>query len=456
MCRHLTKEEIAKIVEDLGKDITVSSTRMKEEMLSRHQKQVQAQLEEIEVYPEVIPELSREIHSNFYSTMVAPGENVGVLCAQSIGEKQTQSTLNSFHAAGIAVQMVLTGVPRFMEILNATKDPKVSTSRLYLSCKEEKLNCAKAIRKYIGPSLVRVTLQDITTSSTIFQQQKSEEIWYHPFSLLYGNEFREYDHGITIQLDKKVIYKHSISMTRIKKSLESAFQDIRVVFSPLHIGQIDIFVDVADVEMPAEPSLYVNENNYIEIYLREIVQEKLKDVVISGVIGVREYFIQKDNDKRWYVETVGNNFISLLGNRLFEFGTLVSNNMWDIFNCLGIEAARQFLFEELWNLVTSDGSFINPCHVMLLVDIMTHHGSIVSISRYGMKKEQTGVLSRASFEESTDHFLNAAFFSEKEPIRGVSASIICGKRSRMGTGLCDLRMDLSMIGEHQKPFLTTE
>ena len=82
---------------------------------------------------------------------------------------------------------------------------------------------------------------------------------------------------------------------------------------------------------------------------------------------------------------------------------------------------------------------------MLLVDIMTHHGSIVSISRYGMKKEQTGVLGRASFEESTDHFLNAAFYSEKEPIRGVSASIICGKRSRMGTGLCDLLMNLKQL-----------
>jgi DNA-directed RNA polymerase beta' subunit len=445
--RRLTSDEIAGIVKDLGADLTVASAPMKEEMLARHRRQVESQLESIEVYPEVIPELCQKIHQNFYSTLISPGENVGVLCAQSIGEKQTQSTLNSFHAAGIAVQMVLTGVPRFMEILNATKDPKVSTSRLYMPVNDE-LKCAKAIRNYVGSSLVRVTLQNIMVSTTIFQQQKTEELWYHPFSLLYGSDFREYDHGLSIQLDKKMMYTHSISMTMIRERLESAFDDIRVVFSPLHIGQLDVFVDITDVEMPTEPSLYVNENNYIEIYLRDVVIEKLKDVVIAGIAGIRDYFIQKDNG-RWYVETVGNNYICLLGNRRFDFSTMISNNMWDIYNCLGIEAARQFLFEELWNLVTSDGSFINPCHVMLLVDIMTHHGSIVSISRYGMKKEQTGVLSRASFEESTDHFLNAAFFSEKEPIRGVSASIICGKRSRMGTGLCDLRMDIPMIVNHQ-------
>ena len=80
------------------------------------------QLETIEVYPEILDTLRQEIHKNFYKSLVQPGENVGVLCAQSIGEKQTQSTLNSFHAAGIAVQMVLTGVPRFLEILNATKE----------------------------------------------------------------------------------------------------------------------------------------------------------------------------------------------------------------------------------------------------------------------------------------------------------------------------------------------
>jgi len=123
--------------------------------------------------------------------------------------------------------------------------------------------------------------------------------------------------------------------------------------------------------------------------------------------------------------------------------------MWDIYNCLGIEATRQYLYEELWNLVTSDGAFINPCHILLLVDIMTHHGNIVSISRYGMKKEQRGFLARSSFEESVEHFLNAAFFSEKDKLKCVSSSIICGKRANMGTGLCDVKMDLRMINDLQ-------
>lgn len=445
MKRCLTTKEKDLILEDLGKDLNLISPIIREQLIKKHKTLILQQLDEIEIYPEVIPSLKKEIHKHFYESIISPGENVGVLCAQSIGEKQTQSTLNSFHAAGIAVQMVLTGVPRFMEILNATKEPKVSTSRLYL--KDKTLSSSKEIRATIGSSIVFIDLKHLITSWTIFSSsKKQDEIWYFPYTLLFDSDFRDYEYGLTIMLDKKQIFQYRVSLFCIKQKLESLYNDIRVIPSPNHLGQLDIFVDTSDIEPPEENSLFVNQDNYIQVYLQEVVLEKLKEVHLLGIQGISDYFIQKDVTKKtWYIETVGNNFKELLGNPLFEYSETISNNMWDIYQCLGIEAARQFLFEELWNLVTSDGSFINPCHVLLLVDIMTHHGSIISVSRYGIKKEQTGVLSRASFEESTDHFLNAAFFSELEPIRGVSASIICGKRSRMGTGLCDLIMDLKKI-----------
>lgn len=442
MKRLLTEKEIQWVLKDLGKDLTLVSNLIRSRMIQHHQNLLRSQLETIEIYPEMLPQLKKEIHKHFLESIVSPGENVGVLCAQSIGEKQTQSTLNSFHAAGIAVQMVLTGVPRFMEILNATKDPKVSTSRLYL--KDKTLENSKAIRQTIGSSLVYLDLKKLITSWNIFTTaQKQDEIWYFPYTIMFGTDFRDLDYGLTLFLDKKLIYQYKVSLLHIKQKLEEVYNDIKVVFSPNHLGQLDIFVDTSEIDPPEENTVFLNQQNYISVYLQEVVLEKLKEIHLLGISGISEYFIQKDAHKQeWYIETVGNNYKDLLGHPLFEFSKTLSNNMWDIYLCLGIEAARQFLFEELWNLVTSDGSFINPCHVLLLVDIMTHHGSIVSVSRYGMKKEQTGVLSRASFEESTDHFLNAAFFSELEPIRGVSASIICGKRSKMGTGLCDLVMNL--------------
>lgn len=443
MKRKLTLEEIESVLEEIGSSFMVLTASLKEHIVLHHKEKLRQQLQQVEIYPEMIEMLKKEIHDNFNKSIAQPGENVGVLCAQSIGEKQTQSTLNSFHAAGIAVQMVLTGVPRFLEILNATKEPKVSTSRLYLS--DKNLQSPQDIRNNICDSLVYIRLYDLIVSHQIFHENKSEEIWYHPHSLLYGIEFRDHPHGISLLLNKKMLFQRHLSLFMVRKKIMSLYQDLHVVVSPIHIGQLDVFVDVSDIEPPLENTCFLHDKNYIDIYLKEVVLEKMKEIPLAGIQGVRDYYVQKDTNEKWYVETIGNNYLELLGNSHFEYQTAMSNNMWDIYNCLGIEATRQFLYEELWNLVTSDGAFINPCHILLLVDIMTHHGNIVSISRYGMKKEQRGFLARSSFEESVEHFLNAAFFSEKDQLKCVSSSIICGKRSNMGTGLCNVRMDLSKI-----------
>lgn len=443
--RKLEPEEINRVLDGLGSSFFGFSSNLKDTILTHHKEKLRRQLETIVVHPGILEKLREEIHMNFDKSLVQPGENVGVLCAQSIGEKQTQSTLNSFHAAGIAVQMVLTGVPRFLEILNATKEPKVTTSRLYLT--DQALASPGDIRNYIGNSLVNLKLGELIMSFQVFHENKSEEIWFHPHSCLFGTDFRDHDHGISIQLNKKILFKRRLPMFLVRQKIMAAFHDLHVVVSPSHIGQVDIFVDISEIEPPAENTIFLNESNFLDVYMKEVVLERIKDIQIAGITGVRDYYVQKDTSGRWYVETIGNNFLELLGNPCFEYFHTMSNNMWDIYNCLGIEATRQYLYEELWNLVTSDGAFINPCHILLLVDIMTHHGNIVSISRYGMKKEQRGFLARSSFEESVEHFLNAAFFSEKDRLKCVSSSIICGKRSNMGTGLCDVKMDLRMIDD---------
>ena len=441
--RKLTPEEVEHVLEGLSVHALTESIR--DRIVAQHKERLRRQLSDVEIYPEVLGALKESVHREFERSLAQPGENVGVLCAQSIGEKQTQSTLNSFHAAGIAVQMVLTGVPRFMEILNATKDPKVTTSRVYLA--DKSLASPGEVREHIGSLLAHVRFGDLVVSHQIFHEDKTDEVWYHPHSLLFGAEFRDYDHGISFQLNKKLLFQRRLSVFQVREKIMAAFQDAHVVASPLHIGQVDVFVDVSEVCPPPENTPFLHEGNYIDVYLREVVLDKVRDVHVAGIPGIRDYYAQKDVDTgEWCVETIGNNFAGLLGVDKFEMARTMSNNMWDIYNCLGIEAARQYLYEELWNLVTSDGAFINPCHILLLVDIMTHHGNIVSISRYGMKKEQRGFLARSSFEESVEHFLNAAFFSEKDKLKCVSSSIICGKRSNMGTGLCDLRMDLRKIG----------
>ena len=119
--------------------------------------------------------------------------------------------------------------------------------------------------------------------------------------------------------------------------------------------------------------------------------------------------------------------------------------MWEIYEIFGIEATRQFLIDEFMNVVSSDGTYINERHVKLLVDVMTQHGIITSISRYGMKKDNSGPIAKASFEQSLDNFVKASFFSEDEKLNSVSSNIMCGRKANIGTGMCNLLQDFSQL-----------
>lgn len=389
-----------------------------------------------EIYPETLPLLKKKMEEYIIQSIVPSGEMVGVLCAQSIGERQTQLTLNSFHQAGLSVNTVVTGVPRFLEILNATKEPKIMINSFEL--KDKSYTDISSIRKKIGNHLVHLLWKDLILSEKLIFH-KEEEPWYESFELFYSNDFRFHHTCFSYQLDKKKMFQYNINPFFIKSIIENEFEYVYVVFSPLHIGQIDIFIDLEEIE---KMEIDIKKEFYIELFLQEVLRPKLLDITISGIPRMKDYYIQKkEQTTGFYIDTEGANMIELLKLDFIDKGTIKTNHMWEVYQIFGIEGTRKFLLEELKNIVSSDGTFINECHLTILIDLMTFNGIIQSISRYGVKKEQNSVLTRSSFEESLEHFSKAAFFSEKEMIRSVSASIMCGKRSNIGSGVLSLSMD---------------
>lgn len=398
---------------------------------------------ELIVHPEAFFKLKQAVMQRVQRAICPAGEGVGVICAQSIGERQTQLTLNSFHQSGLAVATVVTGVPRFLELLNATKEPKMSCNRFRIKGSSA---CTPAqIRRRIGDSLVFLTLKDLILRDTI-SLHKEEEVWFDAFETVYTNRFRDFYHSLTVFLNLKKMHQYQLTPMKIAQRLEEQFSDICCVFSPLVIGQFDIFVDTSDIHLPDNASSqlpqFISCDNYLQVYLEDVVKPRLLDIAISGLAGIKKYHIVRDEKNGFQVETEGSNLEQLVMlSSLVDISSVSSNHMWEVYSLMGIEATRQFLIDEFTSIVSSDGTFINKTHIALLVDIMTHQGVINSISRYGLKREQVGVLSRSSFEESLDHFCNAGFYAEKEPIKAVSAAIMCGKRSRIGSGLCSLIMD---------------
>lgn len=439
MLRKITEDDINYLFSDYENYFpSFLDNILKEKILNNILEPLKEQFRKEEIYEETLPQIKEKIKQYTIQSIVPTGEMIGVLCAQSIGERQTQLTLNSFHQAGLAVNTVLSGVPRFLEILNATKDPKVSINSFEMENKSYKT--IADIRKKISSDLVHILWKDLIISETLYLKDKEEEPWYESFELFYSNEFRYHNCCFSYKLNKEKMYQYNISLSNIRNIMENEFEYLYVVFSPLHIGQIDFFIDLDEIEKSND--IEEKKNFYIELFLQEVLRPKILEITISGIPKIKDYYIQKnDQTKQFYIDTEGSNIIELLKLDFIDKKTLKTNHMWEVYQIMGIEGTRKFLLEELKNIVSSDGTFINECHLTILIDLMTFNGTIQSISRYGVKKEQNSVLTRSSFEESLEHFSKAAFFSEKEMIRSVSASIMCGKRSNIGSGSLSLSMD---------------
>ena len=403
------------------------------------------------VYPNIIPELKSQIEQNYRSSLIQAGETVGVICAQSIGEKNTQTTLNTFHKAGQSDKQMTAGVPRFQELLNATKNPRNINHMIYLNGDNKTLKC---VRDKIGHTIVGFTMKDIAKDIRV-EMDKEEETWYEAYKILFDDEFSNHKHCISFKMDMKKLFEFKLSMAQIAEYIHNEYSDLHCVFSPPSEGQFDVFVDTSNITLPEIRLLFVDKDNAELIYMEEVVQCSLESKYICGIPSITEIFYLKDPDGEWFVETNSFNsknisthyssFKKLLAHPEVDYTRTISNNVWDIYEVFDIEAARQFLIDEYMSIMEG----INECHAMLLVDRMTHGGTIASITRYTLKKDECGPFGKASFEESLDHFMSAGAQGDTESTDGVSASIICGKRSAIGTGMSTLSVDIKNLPQQR-------
>lgn len=382
------------------------------------------------VYDPVISvEYVESEHEYVYDLTVATTRNFqlfnGINCA------------DTFHKAGQSEKSVTVGVPRFMELLNATKTPKMVNCKLYF--KEHNREISE-LRSHIGSQLVCLTMKDLILKRDIILN-KEPEPWYDIFNMLYRNDDSPtYEHCISLKLNLNLLYKYRITLQQIAKAIHDNYDDIYCIYSPMDTNQFDVFIDTSDIKLSEQQLLFVTDENKEEIYLEECVYPILEKLVVCGIPGISSMYFTVDKGE-WYVETDGSNFKKLLSLDIIDHNRILSNNVWDIYNSLGIEAAIEFLQREFLEIMES----VNICHIKILVERMTFNGTISSISRYTLKKDESGPLSKSSFEETTENFIRSAFSGDVERTRGVSASIICGKRANIGTGMFGLKNDLSKI-----------
>ena len=196
-----------------------------------------------------------------------------------------------------------------------------------------------------------------------------------------------------------------------------------------------------------------------DIFLRQLENTMLNSISPRGVKGINRVFLTEQDkvtissdgsiltgkEKEWVLETDGVNLKTVRCIDGVDFQRTYSNSCVEIFNVLGIEAARVAIVKELCGVIEFDGSYVNYRHLALLCDLMTHRGTLMAITRHGINRADTAALMRCSFEETVEILMEAAAVGEKDDCHGIAENVMFGQMAPMGTGAFEVALNIDML-----------
>ena len=418
----------------------------------------------------------------YKQAIVHPGEMVGVIAGQSIGEPTTQLTLNTFHLSGVASKSNVTrGVPRIEEILRLTKNPKNPSLTVHLKPLDE-LEQEKAIQ--YANMMEHTKLVDVVKSlqicfdpheqSTFIEDDKLLMEQYYEFENMVKecNE-EEQDSNVEVvkskwiirmEMDAEVLLDKNITMDDIHFAIKNSYygNNITCVYSDYNSDKLVFRIRMNSNVFKSKKSKGFSEKGITDpldqsddIYLLKNFQDTLlNNIVLRGVNGIEnviprklQNMIVKEEGKYvkkdvWILDTTGSNLMETLAIDFIDNKRTYSNDIKEVFDVLGIEAARQVLYNEFVDVMEFSDVYINYHHLSLLCDRMTCTKNMVSIFRSGILNDDIGPIAKGTFEVHTEVFLNAARHADFDHMRGVSANVMMGQVGYYGTNAFNLVLDM--------------
>lgn len=432
--------------------------------------------------------LLQTIILTYKKAIVAPGEMVGMIAAQSIGEPTTQLTLNTFHFAGVASKSNVTrGVPRIEEILSLSENPKNPSCTVFLKEEDEtNQETAQELMTRMEHTKLREVIDSIQICfdpddlDTLIEEDRPTLEQYKEFQNMVEDciekdeEEKEKEEPkrskwiIRMVLNGEEMLDKNITMDDIHFALKNAYKDlVSCVFSDYNSDKLIFRIRLGEIKKKLNDNKStlltglnpLDQSN--EIYVLKTFQDNLLDnIILRGVKHIDRVMIRKITDNVeekqsgfekktiWVLDTVGTNLLDILGLNYVDINRSVTNDIQEVYRTLGIEAARQSIFNEISEVIEFDGTYINYHHVSMLCDRMTCNKKMTSIFRHGINNDNIGPIAKASFEETPEMFLRAARHGELDEMRGVSSNVMCGQEGYFGTSAFKVVLDIEEMMKH--------
>ena len=416
----------------------------------------------------------------YKKAIIPPGDVVGLIAAQSIGEPTTQMTLNTFHFAGVASKSNVTrGVPRVEEILSLSENPKQPSATIYLKEEDE---CDKKKAQNIMNMIEHTRLEDVISciqicfdpenednSSQISEDSIMNKQFYEFEKILdecAGEKDEENEKSkwiIRIEVDAESLLEKNINIEDIHFAIKNSFKDeVSCVFTDYNSEKL-IFRLRLNKVLQKKGNKTINPlDQSDEIYLLKNFQDNLiENIVLRGIKNIDKVLLRKDpnvmryedgkfNRKDiWLLDTVGTNLLDILALDYIDNTKTYSNDIQEMYKVFGIEVARQCIYNEFTEVML-EGGLPNTHHLSLLCDRMTYSYKMISIFRHGINNDDIGPIAKASFEETPEMFLKAARHAELDIMRGVSSNVMCGQEGFYGTNSFQIYLNLNEITQKSR------
>lgn len=388
---------------------------------------------------------------------------------------------DTFHTAGVASKSNVTrGVPRIEEILRLTKNPKHPSMTVFLKTADEG-NAEKA--KQFANMMEHTRLADVVTSvqicfdpdefNTRIVEDRELVQQYYEFSRMLeecnGNESLTDQQTtkskwiVRMEMDTETLLDKNITMDDIHFTIKngSAGTEVECAYADYNSDKLVFRIRMANIASAKKRKGVVeplDQTDEIHI-LKKFQDDLLNNTVLRGVGGIANVLPRKLNNmvakidgkyekkETWVLDTTGSNLLETLGLDYIDSVRTHSNDIREMFNVLGIEAARQIIHDEIVDVLEFSGAYANYHHLSLLCDRMTTKKDLVSIFRTGLFSDDIGPIAKATFEVHTEVLLDAARFGEADNMRGVSANVMCGQPGYYGTNAFQLVLDMNEMSK---------
>lgn len=346
---------------------------------------------------EKVENIFKRTYEEYVKILAEPGLSVGLIAAQSFGEPATQMTLDTFHLAGVSELNISLGLPRIIELLDGRRTTKTPITYIYLVSPYNTKENIKAVAMKLKETKLREIVESI--------------------------ELDLMNYTIKLKFNLQMLNILELSLEEISSRIKK------------HIRKADFIEEKDTITIQFDPE-------ETEIKTLYKIKEHMKDFYVSGVKGIKHVIskeIQNENgEKEFMILAAGQNLGQLLKLPFVDPYRTYSNDINEVLQYLGIEAARELFFREVYAVISEQGLDIDLRYISLFADAIMAYGDYKGITRYGLIKNKSSVLARATFETPISHFVDAALSGENEKLIGLMESVIVGQPPNVGTTLSEI------------------